>query len=126
MRGMFGEDRIPSPCAERDALDAAIAGLTQQPTAVDAEMSPCVRELQIETERANANYDRAKALGMEADKLEGLLKCVAAVAHAGGAICMTEAIALTEVRRMTLQVWDRNGDPEHIRSLLNDNKKTYE
>lgn len=29
MRSLFGGDRIPSPCAERDAIDAAIAALQQ-------------------------------------------------------------------------------------------------
>lgn len=83
-------------------------------------------EARANVEANTENTETIVALRSEVDKLEGLLKRIAAVAHAGGAVYMTEAIALTEVRRMTLQVWDQNGDPEHIRSLLNDNEKTYE
>ena len=47
------------------------------------------------------------------------LRHIAAIAHCGGLCGLSEADALTAIRRISLVAWDKSGSEEHMRRQAN-------
>lgn len=54
--------------------------------------------------------------------LEVLLE-IATIAHCGGICGMTSDEALNHIRRLTINQWDKNANPQHVSSVMAKVKK---
>ena len=91
----------------RSGARIAIEALAQQPAA-------CVG---CEGKPAPENSPCA-VCGQQPAAVDEAMRKVAAIAHSGGLLNMSEADALTAIRRLSLPYWGKEEKPEQVRSTL--------
>lgn len=70
--------------------------------------------------RAVCDFNRAwrTPIAQQPAAVDDAMRKVAAIAHSGGLLNMSEADALTAIRRLSLPYWGKEEKPEQVRSTL--------